>query len=313
MNFKQWYENTEDFTKTCDAYINPDYLLWALGRNSKTFIYDGSLYMASDISVRGGGSLADESIHFDMLMFSSELRNKIDPNFDWTDYGRTLQTIDIVKTPEGKKVLNYRNNLMKTPEGKKVLNYRHKKGMNEMLFGRLLNVSSRTFKNLFCSQHGFRSKEDLSSDVWQGKGSLKIPEYTKNVCVISFWNNNAALYNRLLSGCIEALRSRNKINGEVFISTPQTGIRHISNLNKISSDLNKNEKDLHDLRMRLHAATGTERSLIKSKINDLSGSDSSVGKTGFGSNRSIDRAKLRDAMSDAGMSGYLTQSENKLL
>ena len=29
--------------------------------------------------------------------------------------------------------------------------------------------------------------------------------------------------------------------------------------------------------------------------------------------QNIDRTKFRDAMSDAGMSGYLTQSENKLL
>ena len=294
MNFKQWYENTEDFTKTCDAYINPDYLLQ---KNSKSFIYDGYLYMASDI--RGNGyRLNDMSTHIDMMLFSHELRNKIDPNFNWGDPYRKRKKQKI--------------NLMKTPEGKKVFNYRYNEGMSEMLFGRLLNMSSMEFKSLFCSQHGFISAEhpEGSQFNWQGKGSLKIPEYTKNVCVISFWNNNVALYRSLLSGCLAALRTRNKLKGEVFVSVPQVGLRHINNLEEPKSDLNKNEKDLHDLRMRLHTATGTEKSLIKSKINDLSGSDSSGVKTGFGSNRSIDRAKLRDAMSGAGMSGYLTQSEN---
>ena len=119
-----------------------------------------------------------------------------------------------------------------------------------------------------------------------------------DIFLVSFWNREKPLYDRNLVDCLRSMESF-LVGKDVFVSTPLLGTVHISKVmggSAVGVAMSDEEKDILDLRQRLHLMHPNEKKWAMEKL-------------GVGLRKTSKRGEWEAGMRGLGMPGYMRQSE----
>ena len=145
-------------------------------------------------------------------------------------------------------------------------------------------------------------KHDLMGRM--GNWSIFLDSRTKDdnmkvkFLLVSFWNDEKSVYSRNLVDCLRSMEEY-FVGKDVFVSTPLLGTVHISKVmggSAVSVAMSDEEKDILDLRQRLHLMHPNEKKWAMEKL-------------GVGGGRVSKRGEWEAGMRGLGMPGYIRQSE----
>ena len=177
------------------------------------------------------------------------------------------------------------------------------------LIGRKEELKSRMHDLGHNSSYGYRV-EGLEYDLMGRMGHWEIPNHSSDwdnlpvvplnipILLVSFWNPESLVYSRNLIDCLRSMEEY-FVGKDVFVSTPLLRTVHISKVmggSAVSVAMSDEEKDILDLRQRLHLMHPNEKKWAMEKL-------------GVGGGRVSSRGKWEAGMRDLGMPGYIRQSE----
>jgi len=178
------------------------------------------------------------------------------------------------------------------------------------LIGRKEELKSRMHDLGHNSSYGYRV-EGLEYDLMGRMGRWEIPNPSTDwdnlpvvplnipIFLVSFWNPESLVYSRNLIDCLRSMESFFVSGKEVFVSTPLLGTVHISKVmsgGSVGGTLSDEEKDILDLRQRLHLMHPNEKKWAMEKL-------------GVGGGRVSKRGEWEAGMRKLGLPGYIRQSE----
>ena len=145
-------------------------------------------------------------------------------------------------------------------------------------------------------------KHDLMGRM--GNWSIFLDSRTKDdnmkvkFLLVSFWNREKPLYDLNLVDCLKSMESF-LVGKDVFVATPLLGTVHISKVmggSAVGVAMSDEEKDILDLRQRLHLMHPNEKKWAMEKL-------------GVGGGRVSKRGEWEAGMRKLGLPGYIRQSE----
>ena len=156
---------------------------------------------------------------------------------------------------------------------------------------------------------GYRT-EGLEYDLMGRMGHWEIPNHSSDwdnlpvvplnipILLVSFWNPESLVYSRNLIDCLRSMEEY-FVGKDVFVSTPLLRTVHISKVmggSAVSVAMSDEEKDILDLRQRLHLMHPNEKKWAMEKL-------------GVGGVKVSKRGEWEAEMRKLGMAGYTRQSE----
>ena len=177
------------------------------------------------------------------------------------------------------------------------------------LIGRKEELQDRMNDLGYIGVIGYRTR-GLEYDLMGRMGHWEIPNHSSDwdnlpvvplnipILLVSFWNPESLVYSRNLIDCLRSMEEY-FVGKDVFVSTPLLRTVHISKVmggSAVSVAMSDEEKDILDLRQRLHLMHPNEKKWAMEKL-------------GVGGGRVSSRGKWEAGMRDLGMPGYIRQSE----
>ena len=177
------------------------------------------------------------------------------------------------------------------------------------LIGRKEELKSRMHDLGHNSSYGYRV-EGLEYDLMGRMGHWEIPNHSSDwdnlpvvplnipILLVSFWNPESLVYSRNLIDCLRSMEEY-FVGKDVFVSTPLLRTVHISKVmggSAVSVAMSDEEKDILDLRQRLHLMHPNEKKWAMEKL-------------GVGGGRVSKRGEWEAGMRKLGLPGYIRQSE----
>jgi hypothetical protein len=148
--------------------------------------------------------------------------------------------------------------------------------------------------------------KQVNAKTWRGSGVLRGRVGKENAGDdynwVSFWNDESEDYIHLLQPCLAKLREDGLINDQSKLSTPLLGTVPINHGTTGQKELSAEEKEKHDLALRMHTMTGAAKQYAMKLL----------GVGGGGKPHPIQAAMIKHDLLKPGQKWWAPHSESNL-